>query len=609
MGKSKRIRAERAHAIAANPEKHVAKKDAKKTPIVTIVIIAVIAAMVLGCVALAITQSTGLVLRMQNAYTSANYAISGTMMAYLYQTQFNYMYNLYYQYLGSSVSSYLSSIQASSQTSAKTQAEQILKLCEAAKAANVVLEAEDFDEINETIKNIEDSVKKLGTSVSAYYGNQGVTIDDIRAMLELSTLASKYDEIKTEEFKNSVKDNDEALLEFINKHKSQFYKADYLTYTADDKAVAEAFANLKTSDEFLSELIKMTVNGKYETEFKTAASKLEAADKPVKALEDAIKLTMIEELKYSLLEIEIEGLDLTEKTLRKDRLKAIFDKLNADNTFAAGKDDDDKATAVTISDALYGVLATAGDAISKTASTTVNNAKKLEQAYALPDPKDEEEKEEDDKAAEEDEPTESELWIFSDERKDGDSTVITNKPEKETDKETYTVIVLLKANYLDEEMTKDVGHILLKVETETASSSATDEEKKQIEEKNDKAFADKKPSAEKLLSLVAGKTKDQFEAVAKENNEDSNIFYEGVHTGEMVEEFEDWLFDETRKVGDTGLVKTKYGWHVMYFVGDGGLAWRNDAISAYADDAWQKWYDGLTYEVTANDSTIKNACS
>ena len=43
--------------------------------------------------------------------------------------------------------------------------------------------------------------------------------------------------------------------------------------------------------------------------------------------------------------------------------------------------------------------------------------------------------------------------------------------------------------------------------------------------------------------------------------------YEDVQEGQMVAEFNDWCFDEARKPGDTGIVETSYGHHVMYFVG------------------------------------------
>ena len=42
--------------------------------------------------------------------------------------------------------------------------------------------------------------------------------------------------------------------------------------------------------------------------------------------------------------------------------------------------------------------------------------------------------------------------------------------------------------------------------------------------------------------------------------------YENVYKGQMVEPFENWCFDESRQYGDYGIVKTNYGYHIMYFV-------------------------------------------
>ena len=43
--------------------------------------------------------------------------------------------------------------------------------------------------------------------------------------------------------------------------------------------------------------------------------------------------------------------------------------------------------------------------------------------------------------------------------------------------------------------------------------------------------------------------------------------YEDVSQGYMVEAFDAWCFDENRQPGDHDLVKTQYGYHIMYFVG------------------------------------------
>ena len=42
--------------------------------------------------------------------------------------------------------------------------------------------------------------------------------------------------------------------------------------------------------------------------------------------------------------------------------------------------------------------------------------------------------------------------------------------------------------------------------------------------------------------------------------------YEDVYEGQMVKPFEEWIFDGSRQAGDTGLVKSQFGYHVMYFV-------------------------------------------
>ncbi len=614
MGKSKRIRAERARAVAANPDKYVkSTKSEKNAKLVTIVIVAIVAAIVLGLAAVAIAQSTGLILRAQTAYSAEGFSINGTMLSYLYYTQYNYMYSLYYQYMGSSVTNYLSSIQSSASTSAKSQAEQIIKLCVAAKNSGIELDADDLAEIDETIKDIEDSAKESNTSISAAYGNVGLNISDIRAMLELSTLASKYSDIKLEELKNGVKDNDAELKKFVEEHMSLFYKADYLTYTADTKEVVNAFLTLKTSDEFKTEVIRLAIENKFDSEFKTATSKLEAKDLPVASLKTALKAVVLAELKYSLLEIEIEGLEFEDKSTTKDRIKLIFEKLYGTETFTAGEDDSDKATATTVSDALYDALNTACGKISTNAKTAVTNAEKLEQAYALPDLADEkDESESEDEDEEESKPTEAQLWIFDSARKEGESIVITNKPEKETDKETYTVYLIVKPNYLDTEITKDVGHILVKVDQQTETSSMTDEEKAEIKAENEKAYADAKVKADEIYNQIKGLSKDEFEKIAEEKTDDSGVFFESVHTGDMVEEFEDWTFDENRKPGDNDIVKTKYGWHIMYFVGNSYEAWKADAIENYVNEQYNDWFEALetelNFKVTVNANTVANVC-
>lgn len=92
------------------------------------------------------------------------------------------------------------------------------------------------------------------------------------------------------------------------------------------------------------------------------------------------------------------------------------------------------------------------------------------------------------------------------------------------------------------------------------NDSYTDEEWAAAEEKANTVYAQwqQDPTEENFINL------------AKDNSADGNAstggLYENVHPGQMVEEFSNWCFDDTRATGDNGIVKTQYGYHIMYFV-------------------------------------------
>ncbi len=76
-----------------------------------------------------------------------------------------------------------------------------------------------------------------------------------------------------------------------------------------------------------------------------------------------------------------------------------------------------------------------------------------------------------------------------------------------------------------------------------------------------------------LDAWLAGKrTEESFAQLATEKTEDPGSktiggLYTNTWKGKMVAEFDSWCFDSSRKTGDYGLVKTSYGYHIMYFVG------------------------------------------
>ena len=67
--------------------------------------------------------------------------------------------------------------------------------------------------------------------------------------------------------------------------------------------------------------------------------------------------------------------------------------------------------------------------------------------------------------------------------------------------------------------------------------------------------------------------KDSFAALAKEKSKDTGSAADGglisgiTSSANYVESFRNWATDSSRKVGDTGIVESEYGYHIMYYSG------------------------------------------
>ena len=117
-----------------------------------------------------------------------------------------------------------------------------------------------------------------------------------------------------------------------------------------------------------------------------------------------------------------------------------------------------------------------------------------------------------------------------------------------------------------------------------------------------------KKSAEDILAQWRSgeATEDSFAALANENSADGDGttggLYENVYPGQMAAAFNDWCFDSSRKPGDTGIVETTYGFHVMYFVGNTDLTYRDYQIQSELRSAdVEKWHNDLLDAVTVTD--------
>lgn len=181
-------------------------------------------------------------------------------------------------------------------------------------------------------------------------------------------------------------------------------------------------------------------------------------------------------------------------------------------------------------------------------------------------------------------------WLFDNARKGGDSAVLADE-----DGSAYYV-VSFERRYREEYNTVNVRHILIQPETGSIASGEDGYDEEQA-----KLKADAKAKAEDLLAQwkAGAATEDSFAALAKENSSDGGSksnggLYEQVYQGQMVTPFNDWCFDSSRKAGDTGVVETDYGYHVMYFVGADLPFWKVQVDSALRNKDLGTWYSGVT---------------
>lgn len=140
-----------------------------------------------------------------------------------------------------------------------------------------------------------------------------------------------------------------------------------------------------------------------------------------------------------------------------------------------------------------------------------------------------------------------------------------------TEQELEDFYALHEEDYLSNNITKDallvdVRHILITTEGGTTGEDG-------VTTYSQEEWAACEAKAQEVLDtwLAGDKTEERFAELANQHSQDggSNTnggLYENVYTGQMVEAFDSWCFDESRRPGDYGLVKTEYGYHVMYFV-------------------------------------------
>jgi len=184
-----------------------------------------------------------------------------------------------------------------------------------------------------------------------------------------------------------------------------------------------------------------------------------------------------------------------------------------------------------------------------------------------------------------------------------------------TDAEVEEFFTLHEKDYAQSGLTKetktvDVRHILIYPDGATDATIRT-------ETFSEEAWAAAEEKAYALLQQWAeaeGANEESFGKLADAHTQDGGSkgkggLYTNVSQGTMVENFDAWCFDPERKVGDTAVVKTEYGYHVMFFCGE-TYQWRelvrtdviNEKLNTMVDAAIAKlpitvFYDKILLSV------------
>ena len=183
-------------------------------------------------------------------------------------------------------------------------------------------------------------------------------------------------------------------------------------------------------------------------------------------------------------------------------------------------------------------------------------------------------------------------WLFADERTAGESEVVATSSG-------YAVVMFVSRDN-NEYNTVNVRHILVKVATSGEDSTSTDADWEECKAKIDEINEEWEAS---------DMTEETFSSMATEQSEDTGSASDGgliedIYKGQMLEEFNDWCFADGRKVGDYGIVKTSYGYHLIYFSGFGEEYWKTLADSSKRSEDYTAWYEDYSASYEGKKSSF-----
>jgi len=183
-------------------------------------------------------------------------------------------------------------------------------------------------------------------------------------------------------------------------------------------------------------------------------------------------------------------------------------------------------------------------------------------------------------------------WVFSDESREEAVFQV----ESETTKATVAYC-LMKKPHRDETPLVDVRHILIGLKAYGGNyeeiSAARQEAERVMQE-----WLEKGGSEESFADLVSRYSSDS-------GSVSNGGLYANVEMGDMVESFNNWIFDESRKAGDYGIVETPYGAHIIYFVRK-SLRWKVQTDDALFSEFYNSTRDSFMekYPIETKDEVL-----
>ncbi len=624
MGKANRIKNEKATSVLAAPAAKRAEKKSMPTWVGTVIVVAVLALLVLAVTFTALS-TRGVFTRGVVIAETDNYKVNANMMSYMIHTEYWNMVNTYanlsqqiYPNGGNSLPipggkggtalqqgvplrDQIYSNQNEDGTPAETvtwfdyfanqareELSEILAYCEYARATGIELDDNDKEELDKSLEQLSTYALLYGfDDANAYFSymyGKGVRERDVRRMMELQALANKASHEKEHELFEGITDT--AINgEYDANVKTYNVYADWISYTftvtftpstkTGDAAAAEnaerkkeyeekqalyagyvaQLAECTTAEQFNAKLAEILQDMFYAEELKSAESKLAEGESLTAAQLQACE-------------------DAAEKRVEEALKKAVVEN---------GKTSDLTGEAKTWFEGTGDKAVKPGD------------VKKFE----------------DKNDCEESKP---------------DSDVVEYKKATST----YSAYYAKSALHRNADVVRSVAHILFKSDSfDKVSDISTLSEPwqtlaKRITKRGEKVSAE--TMAKELIAKMSEDgaltqktkqdgtvyfeiSKDAFEKYGIEYTEDSGVVYENVKKGDMVEEFENWLFDASRVEGEMSSegIKTTYGYHIMLYVGDEMPAWEFDIREKLTEEAHKSWTEQVKteYAVTFTDKDSK----